>query len=290
MEHIQSRLPAAESSPQTERPLLVIKPSSGWAALNLQDVWRYRDLMWSFASRDIKLRYRQTVLGVGWVVFQPLIAAGIFSFVFGAVAKLPSDGVPYFLFSYAGLLGWNLFSNVFTKVSGCLVQNGYMLSKVYFPRLVLPFSTLWGALLDWAVSAVLMGVLMVVYGVAPGWGLLLLPVWMLIILGAALGLGMLVASLTPAYRDVLHLLPVFVQLLLYASPVAYALSAIPSRFQSWYLLNPLVAMLEAFRWSLLGRGSLPITALAYATVVSGLLFVAGAFLFRRMERKFADVI
>ena len=277
------------------KPYLTIRPSKGWAALNLRELWQFRDLLTTLAGRDIKLRYRQTALGAAWVILQPLMAAGIFSFVFGGVAKLPSDGVPYFLFAYAGLLAWNAFNNTLTKASGCLVGNAQLVSKVFFPRLVLPLSTLFSTLIDFGVALGMMVVLLIAYRVTPGIGILLLPVWLLLILLLSVGVGMFTSALTVSYRDVQYVLPVLTQFLLYASPVAYAVSAVPGRLRTVYFLNPLSGLLDAFRWSLLGGGHSKVAppnpaALAYSAVFSIGVFVWGAFAFKKMERKFADVI
>ena len=273
-----------------EKPFLLITPSKGWAALNLRELWQFRDLLTTLAGRDVKLRYRQTALGVVWVILQPLMAAGIFSVVFGKIAKLPSNGVPYIVFSYAGLLGWNAFSSTLTKVSGCLVGNAQLVSKVFFPRLVLPLSTVVSTLVDFGVALAMLIVLMIAYHVVPGVGLLLLPVWLLLTLVLAVGIGLYASALMVSYRDVQYVLPVITQFLLYASPVAYALSSVPPQYKMFFTLNPLTGLLEGFRWSLLGRGALDVNSVLYAAVVSMLVFVGGAFAFKRMERKFADVI
>ncbi len=278
------------SATAPSRPHLTIRASSGWSALNLRELWQFRDLIFVLAGRDLKLRYKQTALGVIWVVIQPLMAAGVFSFVFGTVAKLPSDGVPYLLFAFAGLLGWNLFSNTIVKCSGSLVGNSHLISKVYFPRLVLPLSIIPSVLVDFAVAAAMMAGLMVVYGVVPGWGLLLLPLWMLIMLMLALGLGLCTAALAVSYRDVQFILPVFIQILLYASPIAYAVSAVPEHLRGVYLLNPLSAPLEAFRASLVQTSWPGWSSLAIAGTISVLLLLVGLYSFKRMEKQFADVI
>ena len=272
------------------KPHLTIRPSSGWQPLNLAELWQFRDLLLTLAGRDVKLRYRQTALGALWVVLQPLLAAGIFSFVFGRVAKLPSDGVPYFVFSFAGLLGWNAFSTTLTKSSTCLLQNTNLVSKIYFPRLVLPLSTVFSSLIDFAVALVLMVVLLVTYHIAPHIGLLLLPVWLLLLLMMALGFGMVASALTTSYRDVQYVLPVLTQFLLYACPIAYSVSAVPAKLRLIYDLNPLSGLLEAFRWSLLGRGDIQWPMIGYSAACTVVVFLWGAFAFRKMERKFADVI
>lgn len=278
---------AAASSPE---PLIKIRSTAGWRALDLRQVWLFRDLLTTLAERDVKLRYRQTALGAIWVVLQPLMAAGIFSFVFGRVANLPSDGTPYFLFSFAGLLAWNAFNSTLNKISTCLVSNSQLISKVYFPRLVLPLSTIFSTLIDFGVAAGLMVVLMFLYGVAPTAAILLLPVWLALILMLAIGCGLIASALMVTYRDVQHVLPVLIQFLLYGSPVAYASSAVPAHLQPYFFLNPLSSLLDAFRWSILGKGDLPLNALGYSVAVTVLIFFGGAFAFRKMERRFADLI
>ncbi len=268
----------------------VIEPRTGWAALNLREVWQYRDLLLTLAMRDVKLRYRQTALGAAWVILQPLIAAGIFSVVFGRVAKLPSDGLPYFLFAYAGLLGWNAFSTTLTKASTCLVGNAQLVSKIYFPRLVLPLSTVFSSLIDFGVALAMMVVLMVLYHIVPTLALLLLPVCLVLVLLLAVGFGLIGAALTVSYRDVQFVLPVLMQLVLYATPIAYSVSAIPHRLRLFFFINPLSGLLEAFRWSLLGTRHLTAGMFAYSAFFAVFAFVFGAFAFKRMERKFADVI
>ncbi len=280
----------ALSADAEPRPFKVIRPKSGWQALNLGELWQSRDLLLMLALRDVRLRYKQTALGVAWVVLQPLISAAIFAFVFGKIAKLPSDGAPIFVFAYAGMLAWNLFSTTLTKASMSLVGNANLVSKVYFPRLVLPLSTVFSSLLDFAVALAMLVVIMLIQHVTPGPALLLLPVWMALILLLATGVGLFAASLAVSYRDVQYILPVAMQFLLYASPVGYAVSTVPEKWRTVYLLNPISSLLEAFRFSILNRGTLHPQMIAYAALVSVGLFVFGAFAFRRMERKFADVI
>jgi lipopolysaccharide transport system permease protein len=272
------------------QPLTCIRPARGWKPLDIRQLWLYRELLYTLGSRDITLRYRQTLLGVFWVVAQPLMAAGIFTFVFGRVANLPSDGTPYFLFAYAGLLGWNAFSNSLTKVSASLVGNSHLISKIFFPRLILPLSTLYSTMIDFAVALGMMLVLMALYHVPFGPRLVLLPVWLLLLEAGALGVGLYISAFMVKYRDVQYILPVAVQMLLYASPVAYGISAVPQRLLPFYHLNPISGLLEGFRWSLLGVGSLPTEALTYSALVSVACLVVGAFSFKRMERLFSDVI
>jgi len=272
------------------RPVLVITPPKRWAGVNLRELFEFRDLFHRFVIRDLKLRYRQTALGVIWVVLQPLLAAGIFSFVFGKVAKLPSDGVPYFVFAYAGTLAWGAFNSTVTKMSSSLVGNSNLISKIFFPRLVLPLSTLGSTLIDFAVALVMMAVILVIAGVAPGLALLTLPLWLAVVLLLGTGLGLMAGALMVSYRDVQYVLPVATQILLYASPVAYSLSAVPASARTWFQLNPLSGALEGFRWSLLDTSRPPIGAAIWSVVAAVLFFVVGSGVFARMERKFADVI
>jgi lipopolysaccharide transport system permease protein len=279
-----------ERAAEMQEPLLTIKPPGLWSPFALREVWSYRDLLWALAVRDVKLRYRQTALGVVWVVLQPLLAAGIMSFVFGVIANLPSDGLPYFLLSYIGMLGWQAFSGTLTKASQCIVGNSHLVSKVYFPRLILPLSTVLSTLLDFVVGFALLLGLMGIYGIRPQASLLLLPVLLVLLITLAAGLGLWVSALMVTYRDLQYVIPYFTQLLFYASPVALTLSAVPEKLQIFFLLNPLTGLLEAFRWAIVGRGTISGIAIAYSVGVTVLSFILGAFVFKRMERTFADVI
>jgi lipopolysaccharide transport system permease protein len=279
-------------------PLLTLRPPRGWTAIHLGDIWQFRDLLFTLAARDLKIRYKQTALGVIWVVLQPLLAAGIFSIVFGTIAKFPSEGVAYFLFSYIGMLAWNLFNTVLTRSSTCLTGNSQLISKVYFPRLILPLSTIGSALVDFAVAAALLVVLMVWYHVPLTLAILLTPLWTAAVLMLAMGIGLVAAALTVSYRDVQYILPVALNILLYASPVAYPATYAASRLgptlQKLYFLNPLAGVLQAFSWSLLAGSPkadpLLVWPAVYAVLSSLVLLWLGAVAFKQMERKFADVI
>jgi len=268
-----------------------IRPPRRWEAFDFHALWRFRDLLVALAVRDIKLRYRQTALGVLWVAFQPLLAAGIFSFVFGRVAHLDSGGVPYVLFCYAGLLAWNLFSGIVLKASGSLVANAPLVAKVFFPRALLPFSSVVSSLLDFAIGLVVGVGLVLAYGSMPGWSLLMAPLWLLALLLLATGVGLCTAALAVAYRDVTYILPVGLQLLLYGSPVGYTIAAIP---EGWprlvYNLNPIAPLLEGFRGALLGHGFVDFRTGTYSVVFALVTFLGGLIVFKRMERQFADVI
>ena len=254
------------------------------------ELWEAREVLYRFGQRDVLLRYRQTAVGVAWVVLQPLLAAGIFSLVFGTVANLPSEGVPYFLFSYMGMLAWTLFSSLLTRSSGSLVANQALVSKVFFPRALVPLSTSLSALLDFAVAVVLGAILLVVYGVNPGWAMLLLPAWVVLYLCLGLGLGLAASALMVKYRDVAYVLPWVVQVLLYASPVAYAVQAVPAHVRGWFAVNPLSWLLEGFRWSMLGTAAPPVWQLVAAPFVCVAVLLAGGLVFQRHERTFADLI
>jgi lipopolysaccharide transport system permease protein len=271
--------------------MVCIRPPRRWEALDLSATWRFRDLLFALAVRDIKLRYRQTLLGVLWVVLQPLLGAGIFAFIFGRVARLDSGGVPYVLFAYTGLLAWNLFSSIVHKSAGSLVANAPLVSKVFFPRVLLPFSGVLSTFLDFAVTSAVGVLLFVAYGKSPGWTLLAVPFWLALLILMATGLGLLCAALAVAYRDVMHVLPVVLQFLLYGSPVAYTISVIPPGLpRTLYKLNPLAPLIEGFRVNLLGHGSIGLPSGIYASAAAVTVFVTGLIVFRRLERQFADVI
>lgn len=278
-----------------EKPHLVLRATSGWQAINLRQIWLYRDLLMTLATRDVKLRYRQTALGAIWVILQPLLGAGVLSFVFNRVANVPTGNVPPFVFAFVGMLGFTAFSSTLSKASGSLVGNAQLVSKVFFPRLVLPLSTVLSTLVDFGVSLAMLFVLMLIYRINPVPQLVLLPMWLALILLLSLGCGLIASALTVTYRDVQYVLPVVINLLTFASPIAYAASfaasKLPTGLQPFYFaLNPLAGLLEAFRWSLLGGGEVQWGYVACSTVFSVFLFVAGAFAFKKMERKFADVI
>lgn len=269
-----------------------LRPTTGWVALDLRELVEFKDLILEFARRDIKLRYRQTVLGIAWVILQPMVAAGVLNFAFGVVAGVRPSGPSYFLFTFAGLLMWNLFSMTLNKTSLSLVGNSYLISKVYFPRLILPVSGTLATLLDFAVALAVLFVVQAFHGIAPGWQVLLVPVWIVLVLYLALGAGLVAAALTVQYRDIQHILPILIPFMLYASPVAYDVSQIPDAYQRlFYLLNPLAAPIVAFRASVLAAAPMPpLPYLVWSAAVAIALFVFGAAVFKRTERKFADVV
>ncbi len=268
----------------------MIRPPSRWAPIRVREVWQYRDLLNRFVARDVTLRYRQTVLGVIWVVLQPLLAAGAFSFVFGRVAGLSSEGVPYFVFAFAGMLAWNMFNGIVSRMSGSLTGNAALVSKIFFPRLILPLSVLGSVLLDFVVALVMMAVIIAVSGVTPTLAIVTFPLWVACAVALASGVGLLAAALMVPYRDVQYIVPFLTSILLYVSPVGYSLASVPESVQWLYSLNPLTGILEGFRWSLLGIGSLDEFATVWAIASSIVLLGVGAVAFSHFERRFADVI
>lgn len=268
----------------------VITPPRRIDRPSLTELWEAREVLYRFGQRDVLLRYRQTVVGVAWVVVQPLVAAGIFTIVFGRVADLESDGIPYFLFSFTGMLAWTLLSTLVTRASGSLVANQSLVAKVFFPRALVPLSTSLAVLLDFVVGLALAIVLLFVYGVSPGWPVLLLPIWIVLLMTLGLGVGLAGAAIMVKYRDLAYVIPWLVQVLLFASPVAYAVSVVPERLAPFYAANPIAWMLEGFRWSLLNTPAPPTWQLVAAPIASGLVLLAGVLVFQRHERSFADLI
>lgn len=272
------------------RPLLTLRATSGWAAINLRELWHYRDLLWILIEREVKLRYKQTALGILWVIIQPLLAAGIFSVIFGLFAKLPSGHLPYLLFNFAGLVGWNYFAGALQRASGSLVSNSQLISKVYFPRLIIPLALTLAVLMDFAVMLALLLVLMACYHVWPTWRLCTLPLFMLLGTLASVGVSLWLSALSVKYRDFIYALPFLIQVWMYATPIVYAASLIPVHFRVWYDLNPLVGFIEGFRWSTLSESALDARMLISSILISLVLFISGTLFFRRTERGFADMI
>jgi len=268
----------------------VITPPRRLAIPRWNEIWGAREVLYRFAHRDVLLRYRQTVLGVLWVVLQPLASAGIFSIVFGSVAKLQSDGLPYFLFSFMGMLAWNLFSGVVTRSAPSILGSQGLISKVFFPRVIVPLSTAAAVLIDFGVAIVLGVILLFAYGVSPGWGVLLLPVWVVLLMMFGAGLGLVLAALTVRFRDVSYIVPWLFQVLLYASPVAYPISSVPHNLRGFFEANPITWALGAFRFSLLDQPAPPAWQLIAFPVLAVVVFVGGLIFFESWEREFADVI
>lgn len=272
------------------RPCVVIAPSRGWVALNFRELWAYRDLLWLLAGRDVKLRYKQTILGAVWVVLQPVVAALIFAVIFGRFAKLPSDGLPYPLFVFTGMLPWNFFAGTLQRAGNSLLTDARLISKVYFPRLLIPLASTGAVLIDFAVTLLVLIGLLFYYQISPSWRLVTVPFFLLITTLTAVGVSLWLSALNVRYRDFLYAIPFLIQVWMYASPVAYATTIVPENWQWIYSLNPAVGFIEGFRWSLLGKGVLTPLMVILSSVAASILFISGLYFFRRVERSFADVI
>jgi lipopolysaccharide transport system permease protein len=270
-------------------PLVVIQPSKASTAFNFRDLWAYRGLLYFLIWRDLKVRYKQTALGVAWVVVQPLLTTAVFTVFLGKLARVPSDGLPYPLFAYAGLLPWTVFSGAVSTSSNSLVGNAHLITKVYFPRSIIPLATIAARLLDVAIAFVLLLAMALYYRVPFGWGMLMLPVCVVLMTLLALGLGMATSALNVKYRDVGMVMPLLLQLWMFASPVVYPSSMVPAAWRWLYDLNPMVGIIEGFRAALLG-GDFGWTALAASAAVTLFLLVFAAVSFRRMESLFADIV
>jgi len=272
-------------------PTLRIRPTKGWAALNIRELWNYRDLLWILVERNIKVIYKQTALGIGWVALQPLIAAVTLAVVFGRVAKLPSDGVPYLLFVFCGLTAWRYFSETAQRSNSSLVNNAQLVSKVYFPRMLIPLSHTFSTLVDFAVMLVMVFIFMAVYRVPPTLRLAAIPGFLLLTAMTATGVAFWFSALSVKYRDCNYALPFFLQIWFYVSPIIYATStSVSPRWQTLFALNPLVGIVEGFRWSVLGRSALNPSIFWVTVAMSVIALLSGAFFFRRVERDFADII
>lgn len=277
-------------------PTLVVTPSKGWTALNLREVWAYRELLYFLAMRDVSVRYKQAALGVAWAVMQPLFQMVVFTVIFGRLAKLPSDNVPYALFSFVGVLPWQLFAGALTRAGVSLVGNANLITKVYFPRLIIPLSSVGACLVDFAISFVILIGLFIWYHLTTpwrftlGWPLLTLPLFMLLAILASLAVSLWLSALNVQYRDIGQTIPFLVQIWMYASPVAYSANLVPAgKWRIIYGLNPMAGVIQGFRWALLG-GHPPDALLAASVAVVLLMLISGLYYFKRMERTFADVV
>jgi lipopolysaccharide transport system permease protein len=274
-----------------EPTTVYIKPTSGLAALNLGDLWHYRELVAFMIWRDIKVRYKQTLLGALWAVIQPLMTMLVFNFLFNNVAKVSSDGIPYPIFSFTALLPWGLFTTALNTASRSLTSNHNMITKTYFPRLVLPIASVLGGLLDFGIAFVILILMMVYYNVMPTWNALwAVPVFLVLSVIAALGVALWLAAINVQYRDVGYALPFITQFWLFITPVAYSSKVISEKWQILYALNPMAGVVNGFRWALLGSGSGPDLLVAISTGISLLILFTGLIYFRNMERTFADTI
>ncbi|MCI0552073.1 MAG: ABC transporter permease [Anaerolineae bacterium] len=274
-----------------EPTTIYIKPSTGFTALNLRDLWLYRELVFFMVWRDIKVRYKQTILGAAWAILQPVLTMLALYFLFDRIAKLPTDNVPYPIFSYTALLPWGLFVTALNQGSRSLTSNHNMITKVYFPKLILPLSSVLAGLVDFAIASIILVGLMFYYQVSPAWNLLwVLPLFLLLGIITALGVALWLSAINVKYRDVNYVLPFLTQFWFFATPVAYSAKAISENWQLVYSLNPMAGVVNGFRWALLGIGNGPDTGLWVSVGISLLILISGLFYFRNMEKTFADTI
>jgi len=274
----------------TAASVLRIEPRRSWASPRFRELWDYRELLYFFVWRDVKVRYKQTALGAAWALLQPFFSMVVFTIFLGRLAKLPSDGIPYPIFTYTALVPWMFFSNGVGFSSNCLVGSANMLKKVYFPRLILPAATVLAGLVDLAISMLLLLVLMLYYGVAPRTSMVWLPVFVLLALTVSLGCGLWLAALNVYYRDVRYAVPFLMQIWLFATPVVYPSSLIREPWRTLYGLNPMTGVVEGFRWAALGIGKPQVPMTLVSAAAAGLMLLGGMLYFRHRERSFADVV
>lgn len=273
-----------------DKPVTLIRATKGWQGIDLAELIRYKDLLWFLTLRGIKAKYAQSILGVGWAVIQPLFTTLVFTIVFGNLAKVTSDGLPYFIFSLTGMVCWNYFSGTLTESTNSLVMNANMISKVYFPRLVLPLAAVFSKLLDFIIGMVLLIVFLFLYKIPLTTEVLVLPLLIVLLLMTSIGMGMLLSAMAVQYRDVRHAMMFLTQLLMYAAPVVYPTSSVPEQYQTLYALNPMVGVIEGFRAALIHTRPIPWDFIGLGAMVATIMLVGGALYFRKMERVFADVV
>lgn len=279
--------PAIQTSPN---PLVVIEPSRGWVSLQLSALWEYRELFYFLIWRDIKVRYKQTALGVAWAIIQPFFTMVVFSIFFGRLAKVPSDDIPYPIFAYTALLPWTFFANGVSQSANSLVGSANLLSKVYFPRLIIPISSVLSGLVDFFIAFTVLVGMMLHYGLWPTTAIAWLPLFLLLTLITALGIGLWLSAMNVQYRDIRYAVPFLVQFWLFATPIAYPSSLLSEPWHTLYGLNPMVGAVEGFRWAMLGTETPPGPMVAASAVIAVVILASGAFYFRRMEKTFADVV
>ena len=270
-------------------PTFSIDPPTRWTSIGFRELWDYRELLYFLTLRDIKVRYKQTALGAAWAVIQPVFMMVVFSLFFGRLAGIKSDGIPYPIFTFCALLPWQLFAHALTESSNSLVANERLITKVYFPRLVVPMAAVLGGLVDFAVAFVILLGMMFYYGIVPTWAIVTLPGFILLAIMTALGVGLWLSALNVQYRDVRYTINFLIQFWLFATPVAYPSSIVPARWRALYGLNPMAGVVEGFRWALLGNKP-PGAMLAVSVAVVIVILVGGLYYFRRMEQQFADVV
>jgi len=271
-------------------PRVRLKPTSGWRTVNFQELWQFRELLYFLSWRDVKVRYKQTALGAAWAILQPLLTMLVFSVFFGKLAKMPSDGIPYPIFAYAALVPWTFFANGITQSSNSLVQSANLLKKVYFPRLIVPISSVLSGVVDFMFSFIVLAGLMLYYSYLPTVNILWLPAFFLLAFVTALGVGVLLSAINVQFRDVRYTVPFITQFWLFATPIAYPSSLLSEPWRTMYGVNPMVGVIEGFRWVLLGSEAVSGPMILLSSAVACTLLLSGLFYFRRMERSFADVV
>ena len=277
-----------ESNSQMQ--ITVIEPVKGWVSFDLKEVWNYRELLYILAKRDIKVRYKQTIFGGLWAIIQPFFMMVVFTLFFGRLAKVPSDGIPYPIFVYAGLLPWTYFANALSASGNSLVGSANLITKVYFPRLIIPASASLAGLLDFFVAMIVLGAMMIYYQFAPNISILLLPCLVSLTFLCAVGVGLWLSALNVEYRDIRYVIPFLIQLWMFVSPVIYPVSMLKEEYRWLLALNPMGGVIEAYRSSLLGHMPVNWFLLSLSTIIILILFISGLYYFRRMERSFADVV
>jgi lipopolysaccharide transport system permease protein len=271
-------------------PKTRIQPAGGWVSLDLPELWAYRELLYFFIWRDIKVRYKQTVMGVSWAVIQPVFTMIIFSLFFGRLAGVPSDGLPYPIFSYAALVPWTFFANALTQASNSLVANANMVKKIYFPRLTMPVATVCAGIVDFVLAFIVLLIMMLFYGLVPTLNIIWLPFFLLLALITSLGVGLWLSAMNVQFRDVRYIVPFLTQAWLFATPIAYPSSLLSEPWRTLYGINPMVGVVEGFRWALLGTDTSPGPIIIVSAVAALAILMRGTFYFRRLEKTFADVV
>lgn len=275
---------------QNNLPVLRLEPSKGWVALRLNELWQYRELLYFLTWRDIKVRYKQTVLGLAWAVIQPFFTMVVFSLFFGRLAGVPSDELPYPIFSYAALVPWTFFASGLTNSSNSLVGSSNLIKKVYFPRLVIPISTVFSGVVDFALAFVVLLLMMLYFGIVPTANVIFLPLFLLLAFITSLGVGLWFSAMNVQFRDVRYTINFVVQFWMFATPIAYPSSMLSEPWRTLYGLNPMAGVVEGFRWALLGTETAPGPMIIVSAIMAVIFFVSGLFYFRRMEKTFADVV
>lgn len=277
-------------STESNSKIVIIEPSKGWVSLKLRELWGYRELLYFLTWRDIKVRYKQTMLGASWAIIQPLFTMVVFTLFFGRLAKISSDGVPYPIFSYSALLPWTFFANGLNQASNSLVSGANLVKKVYFPRLAMPIAAVLSGVVDFAIAFVLLLGMMFYYGLTPTINIVYLPLFLGLTFITSLGVALWLSAMNVQYRDIRYTIPFLTQLWLFATPIAYPSSLLSEPWKTVYAINPMVGVVEGFRWALLGVDTAPNAIIIVSTLVSISLLIGGAYYFRRMEKTFADVV